>query len=272
GVVIDLDTARHPFQPEGPGESFQQPRLRRRLRKPPSEGLARILHGMGRKILLLTALRNGNGNLAAGPRRQGLGQQILLVHLVRKQDRARRGLVVIELGQKGTEHGGSLQRRIRLGKIGAIAPVLARAEKEDLYADRTAFLVDSENVSLLHCLRVDALVALHMRQGSQTIAKDRRPLEVLLLGRLLHGLRHLRLHLLAAAREKVPRLIYQRRICAMRDLAGARSRAALDLIEQARPSAVLEKGIRAASEQECALKRVDRAPDRLSRGKGAEIV
>src|SRR5690606_20055067 len=29
---------------------------------------------------------------------------------------------------------------------------------------------------------------------------------------------------------------------------------------------------RAASEQECALKRVDRAPDRLSRGKGAEIV
>src|SRR5690606_39996364 len=38
GVVVDFDTARHPFQPEGPGESFQQSRLRRRLRKPPSEG------------------------------------------------------------------------------------------------------------------------------------------------------------------------------------------------------------------------------------------
>src|SRR5690606_15475890 len=62
------------------------------------------------------------------------------------------------------------------------------------------------------------------------------------------------------------------RICAVRYLAGARSRAALDLIEQTRPSAVLEKGIRAASEQECALKRVNRAPDRLSRGKGDEIV
>ena len=133
-------------------------------------------------------------------------QQLLLLHAVRKQDRPRARLVVVELREEGAQHLRRLQRRVGLREIGAVAPVLAGAEEEHLDADLPALLMDGEDVGLLDALRVDALVALHMRQRRQPVAIDRGPLEIEIFGGLLHLRRNLGLHLLAAAGQEILRL------------------------------------------------------------------
>ena len=92
------------------------------------------------------------------------------------------------------------------------------------------------------------------------------------VGRLLHGGGDLRLHLLAAAGEEILRLADQFGIVVVRDLAGAGTGAALDLVQQARPRAALEDRVGAGAQQEGPLQRIDRAADGAGRGEGAEIV
>ncbi len=87
-------------------------------------------------------------------------------------------LVVVELRQERAQHLARLQRRIGLRKIGAVAPVLAGAEEKHLDADLAALLMDGENVRLINAVRVDALMALDMRQRRQPVAIDRRALEI----------------------------------------------------------------------------------------------
>ena len=70
----------------------------------------------------------------------------------------------------------------------------------------------------------------------------------------------------AAPGQKRVGLAHQRRIIAKVDLLGARRRAALDLIEQARPGAAFEERIAARAQQKRALQRVDGAVDRPHRG------
>ena len=63
--------------------------------------------------------------------------------------------------------------------------------------------VDGENVCLFHRLRIDALVALHMAERRQSVAIDRRALEIEILGSRLHRLGQLRLDRLAAPGEEI---------------------------------------------------------------------
>ena len=72
-------------------------------------------------------------------------------------------------------------------------------------------------------------------------------------GRFLHLLGNLGLHLLAAARKEILRLRHQFGIVLRGDLAGARPRTALDLVEKARPGPAFEDRVRARPEQEGAL-------------------
>ncbi len=173
------------------------------------------------EVLLLAALRHRDRDLVAGARRQGLGEQSLFLDRVRKQDQTRARLVVVELGEERTEHFARLQRRVGLGEVGAVAPVLPGAEEEHLDAVLPAFLVDGEDVGLFHRLRVDALVALHVRKGREAVAIDGGALEVERLRRLLHRCRYLRLHALAAARQEILRLLDQFGVVVGGDLAGA---------------------------------------------------
>ena len=76
---------------------------------------------------------------------------------MRQQDQARNRLVVIELGQEGAEDLGRLGGAVGLGIIGAVAPVLAGAEEEHLDAGLAALLEETEDIRLVHRLRVDAL-------------------------------------------------------------------------------------------------------------------
>src|SRR6185312_7689207 len=161
---------------------------------------------------------------------------------------------------------------VGLREIGAIAPVLPGAEEEHLDAGVAAVLVHGEDVRLLERARIDTLVRLDRRQRGEAIAEDRRVLEVERLGRIVHRPGQFLLHRLAVAGEEFVGLAYQLRIAGKIDLARARRRAALDLMEQARPRAALEERVRARAQKERALQRIDRAIDRAGRRERAVIM
>ena len=129
-----------------------------------------------------------------------------------------------------------------------------------------------EHVGLLEAARIDALVRLDRRQRGEPVAIDRGALEIERGRRLIHLRRHFLFHRLAAAGEEFVGLAHQFAIAGEIDLLRARRRAALDLIEQARPRARLEKQIRARAQQEGALQRVDGAVDRAGRGERPVIM
>ena len=64
-----------------------------------------------------------------------------------------------------------------------------------------------EHVSLLHGLRVDALMRLDVAERGQPVAETRRALIVLLEARIVHQSVHAPLHLVAFAGEEAERLI-----------------------------------------------------------------
>src|SRR6185437_4476805 len=72
--------------------------------------------------------------------------------------------------------------------------------------------------------------------------------------------------------EEFVGLAHQLGVAGKIDLARARRRAALDLVEQARPRAALEKRIRARAQQERALQRVDGAVDRAGIGERTVVM
>src|SRR5262249_28794742 len=178
------------------------------------------------------------------------------------QDQPRSRLVVVELRQEGAEHLTRTERAVGLREIGAVAPVLPGAEEEHLHAEEAALLMHGEHVRLLNAARIDALMRLHGRERGKAVAVDRGALVVQRGGGFLHLGRELLLHPAAAPGEKVVGLAHQLLVIGEFDLACAWARAALDLVEQARPRAALEKTIRAGAQQERALQGRDGTVDR----------
>ena len=151
-----------------------------------------------------------------------LGQQRALLDLVRDEDAARARLVVVELGEECAEHLAGARRAVGLGKIGAVAPVLAGAEEEHLDAAEAAVLVDGEHVRLFDAARIDALMRLHRRERGETVAIDRGALEIERARGLLHLGRELVLHRLALARQERIRFAHQLAVFGEIDLARCR--------------------------------------------------
>src|SRR5262249_22608541 len=112
------------------------------------------------EILLLAATRHQNLDLAAALDRERLCEQGTIRNVMRDEHAARRRLVVVELREKRAEHLAGAERSVGLGKIRAVAPVLAGAEEEHLDAVEPAVLVRREHVRLLDAARVDALMRL----------------------------------------------------------------------------------------------------------------
>ena len=115
--------------------------------------------------------------LRLGAGRQRRRHQFRILDLVREQDEARRGLVVVELREEGGQHLLRAHRLVGLREIGAVAPVLPVAEEEHLDAELAGLLVEGEHVRLLDRLRVDALHALDRRERREPVAVARRALE-----------------------------------------------------------------------------------------------
>ena len=121
--------------------------------------------------------------------------------------------------------------------------------------------MDGEHVGFFHRARIDALLRLDRRQRGEAVAIERRGLEFELVGRLLHLAGEQLLHGMAAAGQEVFGFAHQLGVAGEVDLAGARPRAAADLVQQARPGAAFEKSVGAGADQEGALQRRDGAVD-----------
>ena len=111
---------------------------------------------------------------------------------------------------------------------------------------------------------------LNRRQRPDAVAQLRRLLEIEGAARLIHPPGQIFLDAPAVAGEEGARLGDQRRIGGLVDVADARRRAALDLVQQARPRAPGEHRIRARAQQERPLQRRQRLVHRPRRGKRAE--
>src|SRR5262249_13743728 len=127
-VVVDLDAPQRLREPERLRETGEQTLPRRCVREVAAERLARIGKAVIDQILLLTAPRHRDLDLMAALDRERLGEQRAIGPPVRQEDAARRWLVIVELGEKRAEHLAGLERAVGLGKVGAVAPVLAGAE------------------------------------------------------------------------------------------------------------------------------------------------
>ena len=253
-------------------QALEQAPLRGGLGQTARQGLARVAHGVLDDADLGAALRHADLAFALGLAGERLLQQLLVGERVAEQDRARHRLVVVELGDEALQHLLDPERAVGAREIGAVAPVLTRAEEEDLDAGVPALLVGGEHVGLLDALGVDGLVGSDVRQRPQAVAILGGLLVVEAVGRLLHeALIHLP-RVLALAAQEAHRLLDQRIVVLEADLAGAGRRAALDLIEQAGTRAALEHGIRAGAQQEGPLQHVDGAVDGAGGGERPEVV
>ena len=223
------------------------------------------------QFLLLTALRQADLDLAAVFQRERFGEQRSILDLVREEDAARRRLVVIELREERTEHLARFERAVGTREIGAVAPVLAGAEEEHLDAGVPAPADTRRTRPLLHAARIDPLAGLGRRERRQrsrnaaarskssasdacSISPQARPAPP------------------GFCRRGTLRLAHQFGIVGVRNLAGAGRRAALDLMQQARPRPAHVHGVRAGADQERALQRGDGPADRLRGGKRPVVV
>src|SRR5690606_36929703 len=142
-------------------------------------------------------------------------------------------------------------------EIGTVAPVLTGAEEEHLYAALAALMHGGKDVGLLDALRIDRLIGSVVRERREAVAVSRSTLELHLLGRFLHEVAIHAAHVLALAAQEADGLVDELAVIIERDLAGARGRTALDLMQQARARAAFVDAIGAGAQQERALQHVD---------------
>ena len=269
-VVVDLDPLRGAVEAEGLGEGLEKRALARALRHPPRQRLA----GVARRLLdqprLLAALGAGDRHPAPELAGQRLGEEVDVVRIMADEDPPRRGLVVIELPEEALE---DLPRLGAAGarEVGPVAPVLVRADEEDLHAGLAALLVQRHHVGLLDPFRVDPLVRLHVGQRPDAVADRRRPLELHRPAGRRHGLGKLLLHLGRSPGEEQYRVLDHDRIVGFRDQPDAGRAAPLDLVQEARPRPAGEHRVRAGAQQERLLQLVERPVHAAGRGEGAEV-
>ena len=272
GIVVDLDAPHRSLDAEGRAERGEQLCLACVFRETARQRSARIVGGVIDQFLPLPALRHRDLDAPFLPRRKSGGEQFAIVEIPVEQDERGRGPLVVELRHEGAEHLRRRQRLVGARKIGAVAPVLEGAEEEHLDAELARVLVDREDVRLLDPLRIDALFALDRGQRRDPVAQARGALEFELLGRLGHLAGHQVADGAALSGQEIMRLLHEFAIGRMGDFAGAGSGAALDLVQEAGPRAVLVERVRAGTQQEGALQGVQRAVDRAGIREGAEII
>ncbi|QTK78991.1 hypothetical protein AT6N2_C1210 [Agrobacterium tumefaciens] len=272
GVIVNLDAARHIGKVERLRHAFQQPRLRRGFRQLAAMRLAGIGQNMVGNVLFLAALGHIDRHLVPGLFAEGSRQEFLFFDRLRQQDLLRHRFVIVELRQKRVEDFRAGQGGIGLRKIGAVAPVLAGAEKEHLNAGDTAFVMNGEDIRFFDTSGIDALMALDMRKGSQAVAIDGGALEIEVFGGLIHLPRNRGLDALTLAGQEILGFLHEFCVALVADLMRAGPGTALDLVEKTGARAGLEHAIRTGSDQEGALQRIDRAADSTGRCEGAEIV
>ena len=150
----------------------------------------------------------------------------------------------------------------------------APAHEEDL--DRHLQLVTRhpDDIEVLRLLGDDRLLLDGLAHAGQAVAQAGRPLVLLDVGRLPHLLVELVDDRLGVAVEELDQVLDQPFVLGLVDLAHARSLALLDVKEQAGASEALVVGelvVTARADGERAQEQVERLPDGVGVGEGAEV-
>ena len=259
-------------RPKASQNPRQQLGLGRALRHFPAQRLAGVGVGVIDQLALLAALGPADLHLAARLLGEGFLQKLPLGGLQGHQDQLGDRLVVVELAQEGAHDVGVLVALVDAGEVGAVAPVLAGAEEEDLDTGLAALGMEREDVGLLQGLGIDLGLLGHRGQGADAVAQAGGDLELHVVRGLLHRLGHPLHHGSRAATQEVLGLVDQAGIVLDRDQAGAGRCAALDLVQHAGARAALIDAVRARAEQERLLQSVERLVDRIGGGEGPEVV
>ena len=261
-----------PVELEQFGHLAQQLALRGRFGEVAVERLLRIAAGLLEQTPLLAALGAAQIDLATRALAERVREQHLLLQIAIDQHDARRGHLLVELREEALQHlllghvGG-----VR-GKEAAMTPILATTDEEGLDAGRRALGGDRPDIGVGHALGIDRLAALDEGERAQPVAQDGGKLEVHSFGRRRHLVGEFFLHLRRFAGEERLRILDQLGIIFPGDTIDARRRAALDLVEQAGPRAVLEEAVGTAAQQEQLLERVERPRHRSGAGERPVIL
>ncbi len=270
-VVVNLDPARHLGQFEELGQFAQGSRLGTAFGQSPVERLHGVAAGLLHQPPPVATLGDGDLDLPAGQFGQRLFQQVAVGQRAVDQDRARRRHFLVELHQDAGQHL-VLGHVLRVGgEEGAVAPVLPAAHEETLHRNLPALGSQRKDIGIAHAFGVYRLGTLDEGRRAQPVAQHGGCLEIQRLCRLGHLPLDLALDRIALARKELLRLAQQLVIAGLVDPADTGGRAALDLVQQARPVAPGKEAVGAAAQQEQLLQGIDRGVDAAGAGEGSVI-
>ena len=129
----------------------------------PRQCLARIVHGLIQRILLVATLGLANLDFVSGREGQGAFQKFAFGDIVAGEDQAGRLPRLVELADEGGHDFRVFVGAVDAREVGAVAPVLPGAEEEHLDTGIAAFLMDREHVGFFQRARIDALLRLNRR-------------------------------------------------------------------------------------------------------------
>jgi hypothetical protein len=243
--------------------------LSARRRSSASAGIAR---GLLHQPPPVAALRHADLDLVPGELAQRLLEQLALGQRAVDEDRARRRHFLVELRQHPREHLVVLDP-LRMARKIARWPQFCPPRTKNACMPTCPPFAASANTSALPT--PSALIAwlpwmnVAARSRSRSVAAVSKSsasaaaaICVSIFFCTAPGL----------AAEEVLRLAHQAVVAGLVDPPDARRRAALDLVQQARPVAAREEAVGAAPQQEQLLQRVDRGVDRTGAGERTVVV
>ena len=195
--------------------------------------------------LFAAALWAVQGNFAARPQRQSLGQKRGAGHFFADQNQRRCGPVVIELTDKGLQDFSRTTVAVMAWEVSLIAKVLSGAEKENLNARSPALIGNGNDIGLANIGKIDIAFLLNISERANAVARGSGPLKIEVGAGGSHFFDKLILNRAAIALQKIMGLPHQLAIIGGTNLARTRRAAAFYLIQQARPRAAFIDAVRA---------------------------
>ena len=157
------------------------------------------------------------------------------------------------------------------GKIRPVAEVASAAHHGQVHAGLAALHLHGQDVHVLVRPGLHRLLVQDFGQRAHLVAQLGRLFELQPLGMLHHPRLEPLQHRLGLPVQESLGVVHVLPVVLRRDQVHARRRAALDLVQQARPGAIGEHGVLAGAQPEYLLQQLDRLLDRPGAGIGAEV-
>src|SRR3954469_13033626 len=214
--------------------------------------IAHVLRNGEQRVLA----RHVEPDLALAMRRRHGGDVLELDRIAGNHQPRQRLLEIVLLEKRRHDFGRLRALRIRREEA-AVADVAPGADHHQVDAGDAALDHARHHIGLDTAVRLDVLARLNARQRADLVAIDRRLLVMPFVRRTLHLFGQPLDHVVFPALQEEHRIRDILGIHLRRDLAGARRRAPVNLVEQAGARAVLEHRIFAGPQAEDALQELN---------------